>query len=78
MYNSGQPYRYEVAYRCQIFAQIASIFPFNVQVETPMGEEVVPDMSIVNRAKTEDLNRRVQYQVCLQQKLARIVHLHRI
>eukprot|EP00967_Tisochrysis_lutea_P125210 scaffold210207_cov21-Tisochrysis_lutea.AAC.2 len=33
-----------------------------VHVETPMGEEVVPDMNIVNRAKAEDLNRKVQYQ----------------
>jgi len=32
------------------------------KVETPMGEEVVPDMNIVNRAKAEDLNRKVQYQ----------------
>lgn len=29
-----------------------------------MGEEIVPDMNIVNRARTEDLDRRVQYQVC--------------
>jgi len=28
-----------------------------------MGEEVVPDMNVVNRAKAEDLNRKVQYQV---------------
>ncbi|KAF5827256.1 hypothetical protein DUNSADRAFT_1063 [Dunaliella salina] len=32
------------------------------KVETPMGEQVVPDMNIVNRAKAEDLNRKVQYE----------------
>lgn len=35
-----------------------------------MGEDIVPDMNIVNRARKEDLDRRVLYQVSAM----RIVH----
>ena len=52
----------------QCFTFMTSVYSMHYcaacsQVDTPMGESVVPDMNVVNRAKVEDLNRRVQYQV---------------
>ena len=34
------------------------------QVDLPMGESMVPNLAVVQRAQREDLNTEVRYQVC--------------
>jgi len=46
-----------------------------------MGEDIVPDINIVNRAKIEDLNRKVQYQVgeirdIISMSIIQVFHAH--
>lgn len=40
-----------------------------VSVETPLGEDAVPNLMALRRAQREDLNRPVRYQVSLTKGL---------
>jgi len=52
--------------------QVSSVL---VRVETPLGEDLVPDMRLVNRAKGEDLDKALTYQICfIRNREGRVVY----